>query len=83
MTERVYPSYIRTLLHIYYIGEPFSNPDSDSIQAGLHMLQEKGMIMTMLNTPTGYTVTERGRVYAEDICNTPFPVQRWVPGERT
>lgn len=29
-----------------------------------------------------FRVTSRGRVWAEQICSTPLPVQKWLPGER-
>lgn len=32
-------------------------------------------------TLRAYSITERGRVYIQGLCNLPFPEQRWVmPG---
>ena len=79
------PLEIEILLHYYrcptdYRDGDFSAPDvQDAIERfrDTHNLLEPTHSMDEFCEPH-YTITERGHVFVEALCNMPLPVKTWV-----
>lgn len=76
------PLQIRMLLHYYAIAEPYAihevdHANSPAVREQLQHLINWGFLTTDLSNPSGYTVTDKGLVYVEAICNIPLPVMKW------
>lgn len=69
------PANIRTLLHIYYVGEPL--PDTTIAREGVLSFMSLGLI-SKAETPSGYETTERGNAFVRMLIATPLPVVTYV-----
>lgn len=71
------PNEIEVLIHYHVSPEPHPRVDSGAVQYALDMFVENGIIT--YNGQRGYyETTDRGKALVEALCNTPFPVERWV-----
>lgn len=84
MQTRSPPLKIVMMLHYYAIAAPYAeyDPAHRESQAVAHFRDElirDGLIEADPASPSGYTATERGRVWVDMICDTPLPIQKWSP----
>lgn len=76
------PLQINMLLHYYAIAEPYAvreqeHANSPAVHEQRHILVNWGLIKVDITNPSGFSVTDKGLVYVEAICNIPLPVMRW------
>ena len=79
------PIHIEVLLH--YLADPEEHPRHDSpavmcainwfLGEGIFELTKPSHSVAMIDYNSSYRVTERGRVFVDMLCETPFPVPTW------
>lgn len=73
------PAVIEVMLHCYYSPEPVPRREAPAVAEAIRRLGRQALIETSDNEET-YHATERGSVWVEMLCTTPFPVAvtSWV-----
>jgi hypothetical protein len=72
------PYEIIMLIEIYVGPQEPTAPDSPLKRQTLERFQQHGLIEGASDCERGYRATERTKVYIDALCETPWPVQKWV-----
>jgi hypothetical protein len=77
------PLHIKMLFHYHAVAEPYAmrhpeHANSAAVEEYRNDLLSANLIEPSDNSGSGFTTTERGRVYVDAICSVPWPVQKWV-----
>ena len=69
------PYEIRLLIHFHTTPAPYKHTDAPIYQPTIDSFVANGLIK---KDDDSYQTTERGAAHIEQLCATPWPVQRWV-----
>lgn len=75
---RTCPSSIEVIMHFYYSPEPHPRRNAPAVIAAIRDFLNEGLIVQSLWDKNLYSCTERGRMWVEMICATPYPQQVYV-----
>ena len=70
------PNDIEILIHCHVLPTPHPRIDVPAVSDSLTMLERAGLIEK--TEAGGYETTARGRAHIATLCQTPWPVMKWV-----
>lgn len=76
------PLQLTMLLHYHAVVAPYAEHEpqhahSIAVSCQRAQLISLGLLVTA-DTPSGYEVTDKGRVFIDALCKLPMPVQVWA-----